>query len=156
MNLKKLILCATVGCAMVAGVANADIRLSYPLDLKTTGDVCNHFTGRWNGDGDISADVLFSTMHCHYTGTVDVNPAGNAYNVHVNVSSHSDWPCPNNETLDLSATCKNGAIVVNSDKANLNGHIAPSGNAADLTGTIKFSVGSSDINADVDRLHLQR
>lgn len=155
MSFKKLILSAMIS-SLFAGLAHANISVSYPVSFNPSEDVCSHLSGRWNGEGDISADLVFSTMHCHYIGTVDVSPSNDKFNLHVAVSSHSPWPCPGSETLDLPATCKNGNVVIKSNKANLHGQMNQPGNAADLTGTINFTVSGNDVTADVDRLHLQR
>jgi hypothetical protein len=153
MKLKQLTV--LMGVALLTQSAFADI--SVMSFSKAFGQSCSNFAGRWIGSGTIKATVIFP-ITCHYKGVADATPVAgnpNAYNVHVELSK-SDGLCPDHETIELPGSCTNGAIHLQTDKANLHGSVNDAGTEARLEGSVKVSLSGHDIDADVSDMVLHK
>jgi hypothetical protein len=153
MKLKQFVMLA--GMTIFTQAALADIAVQ--SSSKALGQSCGSFAGRWVGSGTIKATVIFP-ITCRYNGVADasvVPGSPNAFNVHVELSK-SDGVCPDHETIDLPGTCVNGAIHLQTNKANLHGSVNDAGNEARLEGSVVVELAGKDIDADVRDMVLHK
>ncbi len=153
MKIRQLL--AILGLGLLTQTASADIMLSHFSFAPDQS--CSNFAGRWNGVGTIKAKIIFPIV-CHYKGVADVvvsdnNP--NAFTVRVDMTK-ADGVCPDHEVIQLPGTCENGAIRLQTSRANLHGNINDAGTEASLAGSIIFDVMGKDVNADVEDMQLHR
>jgi hypothetical protein len=153
MKLKQLVVLA--GMTILTQSAFADIAVQ--SSSKAFGQSCSSFAGRWVGAGTIKATVIFP-ITCRYNGVADasiVPGTPNGIAVHVELSK-SDGICPDHETIDLPGTCVNGAIHLQTNKANLHGSVNDAGDEARLEGSVTVELAGKDIDADVRDMVLHK
>jgi hypothetical protein len=153
MKLNQLTL--LVGVALFTQASFADIAIQ--SFSKAFGQSCSNFEGRWVGAGTIKATVIFP-ITCHYKGVADATPvpgSAGTFNVHVELSK-SDGLCPDHESIDLPGTCTNGAIHLQTNKANLHGSVNDAGTEARLEGTVIVNLSGHDVDADVKDMVLHK
>jgi hypothetical protein len=148
MKIRQLLV--LIGISLITGTALADIQVqSFTLSN------CDNFTGKWSGSGTVKATVIFPIV-CQYNGVATVTPTNsNNYNVHVDLKKTAGI-CPDSEILDLPGSCHNGDIHLQTDKANLHGSMNAAGTEAALAGTVQFSIGGTNITADITDMNLKK
>lgn len=124
-----------------------------PQGVATT-DICSALPGTWTGQGTVKAGIV----SCHYHGTAHIINATNKAGIELKADLYKDSGafCPDKDSITLPGTCENGAIILASDDANLNGNIDGDGKAAHLNGEVSFSVLGKRVTAKVDDLEMQK
>jgi len=146
MNVKTILI---AGAIFLASGAQANIIVK----ASSNADTCANLAGLWTGGGKVSA----SFIECHYHGTVNATHTAGDHNYNMSVDLHKDdGICPDEEKLELPASCNNGVIVLRTDDANLDGSMNAAGNTIDLSGNVTFTVLGSRVKANVSNMRIQK
>lgn len=122
-----------------AHIAYADIQI-----YSDNKNICSNITGAWMGTGSVSSPLIGL---CLYQGSATISNLDMAANFNLNLKAEKvsgNLICPQSLSNQLSGTCLNGAVIINTSYGNLTGNI--SSNSGSASGTLIFSPG---ITADV-------
>jgi hypothetical protein len=151
MKFKNILAMAIASLGLASISANADIIIKSTQGVAQ--DSCSNVAGVWTGKGTVS----YGKLKCGYSGNAVVTASADPTQFIMNVSlDKTSGACPSHEEFVLPAVCKDGAIVIQNEDANLNGTLSNDGNTADLTGTVNIPIGGSVVTANVDSMHLDK
>lgn len=139
MGIKKKSLLTVFCTALISTSVYANIVIHTPYQGKNE-DVCTGVAGSWTGSGTAS-----DLIKCVYTGSMNLGYSSGKLNINDLLltldSSKSSGLCPKTEKLQLTGTCENGKIVIDTPGvANLDGDLSQDGMHSNLTGTVTFTV----------------
>ncbi|MDX1837034.1 hypothetical protein DIZ81_05010 [Legionella taurinensis] len=102
---------------------------------------CESIAGNWAGKG-MASSWLTGECHYHGAGKVSAVNSNGQFSIELAVDKDSgSFICPSHTTRQLSGTCRNGVVTIQTEYGNLNGHFSEStGNAS---GTLTVSPGMS-------------
>ena len=141
-------LIAGLGISLLATAAHANI-----VVFAGGEDICSDIYGKWKGKGTVVADIKIGKIKCDYSGKANITDKNDGtFNMNIELKKETGV-CPD-KTLDLPGACKNGAIQIKTDSANLHG--TTDGKTAKVEGTVTLIVAGIPITAEVQNMSLQK
>lgn len=113
-------------------------------------NACEDITGNWNGKGTGSNWLIGSCVY-HGIGTISALDSTGHFTLALDIEKDSgSFLCPNHATSQLSGTCINGVVTINTGYGNLTGNF--SNNAGNANGTLSALGMSIDVTAQFLRI----